>query len=141
MENKDKLKDFFANYKVPQPVIEVEENNPAIIENDFLFNTPLSDVDAFIKLEELKIKSKLKTEKIKTLRNDRKLRKNNANKTFCFAISWAGFVALFITFYSFKWFGFNISETVFMFVCGTLTTSILIFYLTVIRNLFPTKSE
>ena len=84
MENKDKLKDFFANYKVPQPVIEVEENNPAIIENDFLFNTPLSDVDAFIKLEELKIKSKLKIEKIKTLRNDRKLRKNNANKAFCF---------------------------------------------------------
>ena len=141
MENKDILKEYFANYKVNQPIIEVEETNPAIIENDFLFSNPLSDVDAFIKLEELKIKSKVKTEKIKTLRNDRKLRKNNANKAFYFAISWASFVGLFIIFFSFKWFEFNISETVFMFVCGTLTTSILIFYLTVIRNLFPTKSE
>ena len=141
MENKDILKDFFEGYKVEQPKNEVEETNPSVIENDFLFSNPLSDVDAFIKLEELKIKSRLETEKVKSLRNDRKLRKNNANKAFCFAITWAFFVCLFITFYSFSWLGFKISETVFMFVCGTLTTSILIFYLTVIRNLFPTSRE
>lgn len=130
MENKDLLSKYFSELKVEEPKIKDEKESVSLVENDFLFSNPMSDVDSFIKLEELKIR-------IRKTETDRKLRKKNAKYAFIFSVVWAGFICLFILLYGFKLKGFTVSEASFMFVCGTLTTTILIFYLTVIRNLFP----
>lgn len=99
-----------------------------------LFTGEMNNIDTWEKFQKLLIDKE-------NQESERNLRKENAKKAFWFSVVWAGFICVFILLYGFKLFGFTISETSFMFVCGTLTTSILIFYLTVIRNLFPTKSE
>lgn len=132
MENKELLSKYFSSLKIEEPKIETE--NTSLVENDFLFSNPTSDVESFIKLEELKIK-------IRTTETDRKLRKRNAKYSFWFSVVWALFICIFVLLYGFKLFGFTVSETSFMFVCGTLTTTILVFYLTVIRNLFPVPTN
>ena len=54
MENKELLSKYFSTLKIEEPKIETE--NTSLVENDFLFSNPTSDVESFIKLEELKIK-------------------------------------------------------------------------------------
>ncbi|MDP9961860.1 hypothetical protein [Chryseobacterium lathyri] len=97
-----------------------------------------------VKKEELKQKT-LNSE------SERKLRERNARLAFYFSAIWALFIAVFIVLHGVKKmyinilpfieFEFTISETEFIFVCGTLTASVLIFYLTVIKNLFPNKPD
>ena len=103
-------------------------------ESKQLFTGDMNNIDTWEKFQKLLIDKE-------NQESERDLRKENAKKAFWFSVVWAVFICIFILLYGFKLFGFNISETSFMFVCGTLTTSILIFYLTVIRNLFPTKPE
>jgi len=117
----------------------IGEDKKSIVEEDFLFSGGLDDLDAWIKHEEFRLK------KINSA-SERNLRERNAKLAFEFAKYWAIFIAIFILMHGFNGidlcksnFFFNISETEFMFVCGTLTASILIFYLNVIRNLFPNK--
>ena len=76
MENKELLSKYFSTLKIEEPKIETE--NTSLVENDFLFSNPTSDVESFIKLEELKIK-------IRTTETDRKLRKRNAKYSFWFS--------------------------------------------------------
>ncbi|WPO89928.1 hypothetical protein [Chryseobacterium sp. HR92] len=98
-----------------------------------------------VKKEELKQKT-LNSE------SERTLREKNAVLAFRFSALWASFIGLFILLHGIKFIKvpfftklvtipFTLSETEFIFVCGTLTASILIFYLTVIKNLFPNKIE
>ena len=103
-------------------------------ESKQLFTGEMNNIDTWEKFQRLLIEKE-------NQESERDLRKENAKKAFWFSVVWAGFICVFILLYGFKLYGFALSETSFMFVCGTLTTSILIFYLTVIRNLFPTKSE
>lgn len=98
-----------------------------------------------VKKEELKQKT-LNSE------SERKLREKNANLAFYFSAIWAFFIGVFVLLHGLKCIriptlfyvhniDFTMTQTEFIFVCGTLTTSILIFYLTVIKNLFPNKPE
>ncbi len=103
------------------------------LQNTFINDTSPRNHKEFLEFRNFKINEK--NEKA-----ERKLRKENAKKAFWFSSIWAIFIAVFILLHSFEQVSyFKITPTEFMFVCGTLTTSILIFYLTVIRNLFPTK--
>lgn len=116
-----------------------------------------SDSDKhFRKYENLMAEIHVKKEELKqkTLNSEseRKLREKNAVLAFRFSAIWAGFIGIFILLHGLKEIKiplftktiivpFEMSETEFIFVCGTLTTSILIFYLTVIKNLFPNKTD
>lgn len=72
---------------------------------------------------------------------ERKLRQENARKAFVFSSRWAIFIALVILLHgagaSYKF--FILSQTEFLFVVGTLTTSIFTFYTLVLRYLFYRK--
>ena len=115
--------------------LKITENSNSKKENDYLFKGDLSDLNSWLVHEEFRLKKK-------NQKSERKLREDNAKKAFYFSIGWAVFIAVFILLHSFEQVNyFKITPTEFMFVCGTLTTSILVFYLTVIRNLFPTKTE
>jgi hypothetical protein len=101
------------------------------IEQNELFDGDLSNIDEWIRHEEFRLKKKKED-------SERTLREENAKKAFLFSSIWATFICVFIMLHGYEQVNyFKIKETEFMFVCGTLTTSILIFYLTVIRNLFP----
>lgn len=102
-------------------------------------------------LAEIHIKKEELKQRTLNSESERLLREKNANLAFYFAAMWAGFIAVFILLHGIKKiifpflpyieFEFSISEKEFIFVCGTLTASVLIFYLTVIKNLFPNKTE
>lgn len=102
-------------------------------ESKQLFTGEMDNIDTWEKFHKLLIEKE-------NQESERSLRKENAKKAFWFSSIWAVFIAVFILLHSFEQVNyFKITSTEFMFVCGTLTTSILVFYLTVIRNLFPTK--
>jgi|GEM_PF-1349093 len=115
----------------------------------------LKQKDNKLKFLEFKLKKKTLLREtyssFKDRKNERRLRKENAKKAFWFSSIWAVFIAIFIIIHGLKSFTlpvfpyfefeFSVNQTEFMFVCGTLTASVLIFYLTVIKNLFPNKPE
>lgn len=132
MNNSD-LEVYFKNLGGIQKIEKSESKSKT--EMDFLFKGDLNNLADWLAHEEFRIKEK-------NQELERALRKGNAFKAFLFSSVWAIFIAIFILLHSFEQVNyFKITSTEFMFVCGTLTTSILIFYLTVIRNLFPTKPE
>tara|TARA_R100000935_G_C2686941_1_gene104941 strand:+ start:10 stop:423 length:414 start_codon:yes stop_codon:yes gene_type:complete len=92
-----------------------------------LFTGALDDIDDWVKLNELKIYQKDQD-------SERSLREKNATKAFNFSATWAVFVGVVIFIH-----GFNpgfLSEIEFLAVVGALTTSILVYYLHVIKYLF-----
>ncbi|RLJ33849.1 hypothetical protein CLU97_3338 [Chryseobacterium sp. 7] len=158
----EEVTEFFNEFNPEDEAPGEEEISEA--SGELIVDTDTStDSSNFIKHEELRLKVlefklKKKTQlkeshsKFKDKKNERKLRKENAKKAFWFSSIWAVFIAFFILLHGFKDFKiplifktihlqFKITEAEFMFVCGTLTASILIFYLTVIKNLFPNKIE
>ncbi len=75
--------------------------------------------------------------------SERTLRQENAKKAFIFSSRWAIFIALVIILHGFgSCFGFfTLNQVEFLFVIGTLTTSIFAFYTLVLRYLFYRKPE
>lgn len=73
--------------------------------------------------------------------SERMLRQKNAEKAFVFSARWAIFIALVILLHGFgrSYKFFILSQTEFLFVVGTLTTSIFTFYTLVLRYLFYRK--
>lgn len=157
----EQVSEFFDEFN---PEVELPEGEISESDGELILEANTTTYSSnFIKHEEqrlkvLEFKLKKKTQlkeshsKFKDKKNERRLRKENAKKAFWFSSIWAVFIAFFILLHGFKGFKiplifrtidleFKISETEFMFVCGTLTASILIFYLTVIKNLFPNKIE
>jgi len=158
------INSFFQDYN---PESENTEDSEKSKENSrkekmLFFGGDLTDIEAFLKHEEIRLKFlefklKKKTQikddesTYKDRKNERRLRKENAKKAFWFSSIWAVFIAVFIIVHGLKKFTlpifpflefeFSVNEKEFMFVCGTLTASVLIFYLTVIKNLFPNKPE
>ena len=74
---------------------------------------------------------------------ERELRRENAKKAFKFSSVWACFIAIIILFHGFgKCYAFfDLSQTEFLFVIGSLTTSIFTFYTLVLKYLFYRKPE
>jgi hypothetical protein len=90
----------------------------------------------FLELERFKIEQE--NEKL-----ERELRRDNAKKAFKFSAYWGGFIGILILFHGFgKCFNFfELTQTEFLFIIGTLTTSIFTFYTLVLKYLFYRKPE
>jgi len=102
-------------------------------EQDSLFSGKLNNIDVFVKHEEVLIKKKDR-------REERELRRINANRAYYFSLGWAIFIAFIVMSNSFSGY-FNLSKGEYYFTLGSLTITILTYYLTVIRSLFPTPKE
>ncbi|KQR95176.1 hypothetical protein ASG01_04810 [Chryseobacterium sp. Leaf180] len=149
-DNNDIAEHFFEE-NPPQPIS--TDDRVSEQESFLLFGGDMNNIDVFIKHEEFKLKffefkHREKTQNgeaesiLKDRENERSLRKENAKKAFYFSSTWAVFIGIIILIHGWqKHLGFDISENEFMFICGTLTASVLIFYLTVIKNLFPNKPD
>jgi hypothetical protein len=90
----------------------------------------------FLELERFKIEQE--NEKL-----ERELRKDNAIKAFKFSATWGVFIGVLILFHGFgKCFDFfELTQTEFLFIIGTLTTSIFAFYTLVLKYLFDRKPQ
>lgn len=90
----------------------------------------------YLELERFKIEQE--NEKL-----ERDLRKDNAIKAFKFSAFWGLFIGIIILLHGFgKCFGFfELTQTEFLFIIGTLTTSIFAFYTLVLKYLFDKKPE
>jgi len=118
------------------------KSNPEQGKNDeqakkeaYFFSGDLSDADVFLKIERFKLQKENED-------SERKLREKNAKKAYKFSRNWAIFIAFLIIIYGFFPRDiFKLSEVEFMFVIGSLTASILTFYLLVIKYLFYIKPE
>lgn len=93
------------------------------------FNGGFEDIDSWLKHEEFR--NKWLNEK-----QERNLRKDNAQKAYKFSYIWAIFVGVIIILKGTTCIPFELEETEFLFVIGSLTSSILIFYTLVIKYLF-----
>lgn len=71
--------------------------------------------------------------------SERILREKNAKLAFRFSSAWAIFIALIILLKGFELWSYNLSQTEFLFIIGSLTTSIFTFYLLVLKYLFDKK--
>jgi hypothetical protein len=134
VDNNKSVEEFFKSVNWSNTTT-TSTTNASSIEQNELFGGDLSNIDEWIRHEEFRLKKKKED-------SERNLREENAKKAFWFSSIWAIFIGIFILLHGFEQINyFRIKETEFMFVCGTLTTSILIFYLTVIRNLFPLQKN
>ncbi|MEN2413083.1 hypothetical protein [Flavobacterium mesophilum] len=90
----------------------------------------------FLELERFKIEQE--NEKL-----ERELRKDNAIKAFNFSAYWGGFIGILILFHGFgkRFKFFDLTQTEFLFIIGTLTTSIFAFYTLVLKYLFYRKPD
>ncbi|ENA1795483.1 hypothetical protein ABF176_002328 [Flavobacterium psychrophilum] len=75
--------------------------------------------------------------------SERTLRQENAKKAFKFSAYWGVFIGVLILFHGFgKCYNFfELTQTEFLFIIGTLTTSIFAFYTLVLKYLFYRKPE
>lgn len=131
---KEDYQEFMRDY-VPEYISKniSDDNTTAEKETITLFNGNLNDIDTWLKYEEFKLKKRNQD-------SERQLRERNAERAFVFTFFWAVFVVLIIFVYGCrKRNDFQLSEMEFMFICGTLTTSMFAFYLIVIKSLFPNK--
>lgn len=132
-------------------VAKEEADTKSFQEREFLFgisleNFGIENLEGWLKYEEQQSTIWINHEEFRLKKansdSERTLREKNARLAFRFAACWATFIAIFIILHGFKQcFGvsFKLEQSEFIFVCGTLTASVLIFYLTVIKNLFPNK--
>lgn len=132
-ESNSSPEDFFdpANFvfQVPSSV------DDKAAKEALFFNGDLSDADIFLKIERFKLKKQNED-------SERKLREKNAKLAYKFSKNWAIFIGCLIIVYGFiPRTCFKLSQTEFLFVIGTLTASILTYYLLVIKYLFYRPKE
>lgn len=118
-----------------------EQNENVIVdglateENDEMFSGDMSNIEVWLKYKKFKLQKDNED-------SERKLREENAKKAYKFSRNWAIFIAILIIIYGFiPRPYFKISQTEFMFVIGSLTASILTYYLLVIKYLFYRPKE
>jgi len=122
---------FFAGeQKNPKPAPKPDEKAK---QEESFFAGDLADIEVFLKYEKFKLQ-KLHED------SERKLREKHAKKAFKFSAWWAGFVGLIILLHASNRY-FILKETEFLFVIGSLTASILTYYLLVIKYLFYRKDN
>ncbi|OEJ98739.1 hypothetical protein A8C32_05955 [Flavivirga aquatica] len=110
-------------------------DNKSQKERNEFFSGNMDNIDIFLKHEEFKLK-KANSD------SERGLRERNAALAFKFSSIWALFIGLIILLKGFDFFTcYELSQTEFLFVIGSLTTSIFTFYLLVIKYLFYHKED
>ena len=128
--NNSSIENYFNNF--PNEEIEISINDvdsQSQKERLEYFSGELNKIDTWLKHEEFRLK-KLNSD------SERTLREKNAKLAFRFSSLWAIFIALIILFKGFKYKLFELTETEFIFIIGSLTASIFTFYLLVVKYLF-----
>lgn len=136
-QDNDKIKPEKADafFKTnPPPEIDANADLKSDKEEEALFNTDPSTFDEYMRHEEFIIR-KLNNQ------SERKLREENANKAFNFSLGWAGFIGFIILMKSFFPSKFVMTEAEYLATIGTLSITILTYYLVVIRYLFYKKNN
>lgn len=118
--------DFFAGEQ-SNPNVTPKPDDKASKEQS-IFDGDLTDIEVFLKYEKFKIQKENED-------SERELRKSNANRAFWFSAIWAVFVAFIVLLHASCRY-FVLKESEFIFVIGSLTASILTYYLLVIKYLF-----
>ena len=106
------------------------------LQSTFINNTSPRNHKEFLEFKNFKINEKNE-------KSERALRKENAKSALIFSSAWAIFIALIILLHGFgKAFHFySLTQTEFLFIIGTLTTSIFTFYTLVLKYLFYRKPD
>lgn len=134
-KNSNDVASFFEN---SEPTVnDSSEDKKSDQEEDSLFSNKYTggfkNIDVWVKHEEFRIR-KLDRE------SERLLRERNAKLAFWFSLVWAIFIVLFIILKGFLGHSiFVFSQAEFLFVIGSLTTSIFAFYILVLKYLFYRK--
>lgn len=119
-------KKYFGSLNFENLTSNFQDDERAKREQSF-FSGDLTDADVFLKIERFKLQKQNED-------SERKLREKNAKKAYKFSVNWAMFIGFIILLHAtIKNF---LSQTEFMFVIGSLTASILAYYLHVIKYLF-----
>lgn len=106
------------------------------LQSTFINNTSPRNHKEFLEFRNFKINEKNE-------KSERELRKENAKSALIFSSAWAIFIAVIIILHGFgKSFNFfSLTQTEFLFIIGTLTTSIFTFYTLVLKYLFYRKPD
>ena len=128
---------FFNDLPIPEEIEQDQDQKP-------ISGYKIDNVDDFIKykkimLKDFEVNHRAELQK-KHSGQDIELRQKHAKKVSIFSLCWCSFIVLIILMKAFCP-AFKINQTEFLFVCGTLTTSILAFYLVIIKNLFPNNKR
>lgn len=146
------VQDYFEDYS------ESIKNTPEVdniseLERHEYFSGELKDLTKWIQHEEFRIKKedrkaeredrKAELElKVNDRRSERELREKNAKSVFLLTVCWAAFIGAVILLKGFgKHFSYELTQAEFIFVIGSLTTSIFAFYVLVLRYLFQQKED
>ena len=126
----DKAKKYFST-----PLdINANGQDPATLEeHKALFGGDLDTLDDWLKHEAFRLEKKDKE-------SERDLRRKNANRSFWFSLGWASFIGLFIGVKGF-YKDFQFTQTEYLATIGTLSITILTYYLVVVRSIFPNGSK
>ncbi len=125
----DRAKKYFNTN--PAQNIEADENSKQ--EQDGLFSGKLETLSDWITHETFRLNKKDKE-------SERDLRRTNANRSFWFSFGWASFIGVFIVIKGF-YKEFYFSETEYLATIGTLSVTILTYYLVVVKSLFPNNNS
>jgi hypothetical protein len=118
--------EYFAS-NASQSYKESEGDQKANAEQDDLFSGDMTDIEVWLRYKKFKLQKDNED-------SERTLREDNATKAYKFSAFWAIFIAIIIVLHA----TLNdfLNQTEFLFVIGALTTSILTYYLYVIKYLF-----
>lgn len=125
----EEVGDFFSSLPPLENKSEIEDSKSKKEEEIlFNYNGELKDIDVWLKHEEFRLKKANDD-------SERTLRERNAERAYWFSAIWAIFIGILILLHAmFKY--FTLTQTEFIVVIGTLTASILTYYLLVIKYLF-----
>ncbi|RJE71877.1 hypothetical protein [Reichenbachiella sp. MSK19-1] len=122
----DNAKDYFSSASSTQDIKIDEKSQQEQLE---LFSGKLETLSDWITHETFRLNKKDKE-------SERDLRRKNANRSFWFSLGWAAFIGAFIVVKGF-YETFHFSETEYLATIGTLSITILTYYLVVVKSLFP----
>lgn len=124
----DKVEKYFSSPPQTDDT-EVGLDDNSTEEQRTLFRGNLDKLDDWIRYEAFRLEKRDKE-------SERDLRRKNANRSFWFSLGWASFIGIFIAIKGF-YKDFSFSETEYLSTIGTLSITILTYYLVVVKSLFP----
>lgn len=132
MSNFKEVEEYFS--KANTSSTDKNVNEQSNLEQNYLFDGKLDNIEEWLQHEEFRLKKKNQD-------SERALREENAIKAFYFSIGWAVFVCFIIICKSFSLWGVQLNQTEFLATIGTLSITILTYYLVVIKYLFPNNNK
>lgn len=137
-----KVNNFFEK-NPPEDIDKYADSKSDKEEEDLFDEKNLKTVEDFIKHGDFVLRRLDKESERRDKKSERKLREKNAKLAFKFSAVWAVFIGIIILVKGIGNFCGStfLSQTEFLFVIGSLTTSIFTFYLLVLKYLFDKRGK